>query len=67
MNRDDIIKLAAHREVQPWVMKLVMDCVEAEREACAQVCEETTAKWTQHVYNGACIDCAIAIRARGVK
>lgn len=32
MNRDDIIKLAGHREVPPWVLKLVMDCVEAERE-----------------------------------
>ena len=37
----------------------------AEREACANVCEETTASWTQVVYNGACMDCAIAIRARG--
>jgi hypothetical protein len=32
MNRDDIIKLAGHREVPPWVMKLVVDCVAAERE-----------------------------------
>ena len=37
----------------------------SEREACANVCEETTASWTQVVYNGACMDCAIAIRARG--
>ena len=37
----------------------------AEREACAKVCEETTAAWTQHVYNQACMDCAAAIRARG--
>jgi hypothetical protein len=36
-----------------------------EREACAKVCEETTAAWTQPVYNGACMDCAAAIRARG--
>ena len=36
-----------------------------EREACAKVCEETTASWTQVVYNGACMDCAIAIRNRG--
>lgn len=39
----------------------------AEREACAKVCEETTAAWTQPVYNGACMDCAVAIRARGEK
>jgi hypothetical protein len=46
-------------------------CAEAERiraeerEECAKVCEETTASWTQQVYNGACMDCATAIRARG--
>jgi len=32
---------------------------------CAKVCEETTASWTQHLYNEGCIDCAKAIRARG--
>lgn len=36
-----------------------------EREACAKVCEETTAAWTQHLYNSGCMDCAAAIRARG--
>jgi hypothetical protein len=65
VNRDDIIRMAGHREVPPWVMKLVMDCVEAEREACARACEETTVHWTHQVYNDACMDCAAAIRARG--
>ena len=37
----------------------------AERKACAKLCEETTASWTQHLYNEGCIDCAKAIRARG--
>jgi len=37
----------------------------AEREACAKVCEETTAAWTQHLYNEGCVDCAKSIRARG--
>ncbi len=37
----------------------------AEREECAEVCEETTAAWTQYLYNEGCIDCAKAIRARG--
>lgn len=37
----------------------------AEREACAKVCEETTAAWTQHLYNEGCMNCAAAIRARG--
>jgi hypothetical protein len=36
-----------------------------ENEACAKVCEETTAAWTQHLYNSGCVDCATAIRARG--
>ncbi len=36
----------------------------AEREECAKVCEETTAAWTQYLYNEGCIDCAKAIRAR---
>lgn len=40
---------------------------EKEREACAKVCEETTAAWTEHLYNDACVDCAEAIRARGQK
>ena len=37
----------------------------AEREACAKVCEETTAAWTEHLYNEGSMDCAAAIRARG--
>jgi len=38
MTREDIIRMAGHRDVTPWVMKLVMDCVEAEREECAKMC-----------------------------
>ena len=37
----------------------------AEREECAKVCEETTAAWTEHLYNEGSMDCAAAIRARG--
>ena len=47
------------------VLKLVNAAIEAEREACAKVCEETTASWTQDLYNRGCMDCAAAIRARG--
>ncbi len=36
-----------------------------EREVCAKACEETTASWTQDLYNSGCMDCAAAIRARG--
>ena len=39
----------------------------AEREACAKACEETTASWTQHLYNEGVMDCVKAIRARGEK
>ena len=49
MNRDDIIKLAGHREVPPWAMKLVQDCVEAEREACA--CEAEGIAIALHGYD----------------
>lgn len=31
-------------------------------EEAAKVCEETTASWTQYLYNEGCIDCAKAIR-----
>jgi hypothetical protein len=44
---------------------LLEAAVQAEREACAKLCEETTASWTQHLYNEGCVDCAKAIRARG--
>ena len=60
---------------QCWVGAIAFDVEElsrfaalvaaAEREACAEVCEETTAAWTQHLYNSGCVDCAAAIRARG--
>ena len=49
---------ASTRDAIRWAMN-------QEREACAKVCEETTASWTQHLYNEGCIDCAKAIRARG--
>lgn len=39
--------------------------IAAEREACALVCEQVTAAWSEIEYNEACIDCAKAIRARG--
>ena len=50
-----------------WTEKFANLIAAAEREACAKVCEETTASWTEHTYNSACIDCAAAIRARGEK
>jgi hypothetical protein len=76
MTEDEIIEMAcnvgypfAEYEGKPYVPPmlaiLLKTATEAEREACAKVCEETTASWTQHLYNEGCIDCSKAIRARG--
>lgn len=40
MSLDEIKELAGHREASPWVVKLVQDAVEIEREKAAKVCEE---------------------------
>ena len=62
MTHQEIKKLAGHRAVSPWIMKLVNDAVEIEREACAKECEQTAVRmgseWMAH-------HCANAIRARG--
>ncbi len=63
----ELIRLIESNEIQihgdvEYFAELV---AAAEREACAKVCEETTAAWTQHLYNSGCVDCAAAIRARG--
>jgi len=50
MTRDDIIRMAGHRDVPPWVLKLVMDCVEAEREACAKAVEGYCGAWDDQGY-----------------
>lgn len=68
MNREEIIRLAGHREVRPWVVKLVADAVAAEREACESACDRV---YHQHIgpqfgevrYGIAA--CKDAIRARG--
>jgi len=40
MTQDEIKELAGHREVSPWIIKLVGDAVAKEREACAKVCDK---------------------------
>lgn len=40
MTQDDITRLAGHRLVSPWVMKLACDVANEEREKCAQICED---------------------------
>jgi hypothetical protein len=57
------LRNALAQQAEPVVA--VQMAVLAELEACAKACEETTASWTQHIYNAACIDCAAAIRSRG--
>ena len=42
----------------------VGQAIAREREACAKVCEQVMAAWTEHDYNSACGDCAAAIRNR---
>ena len=49
------------------ICAVVREAERREREACARVCEETTAAWTQYLYNSGCVDCAVAIRARNNK
>ncbi len=64
-----ITNMAKLLEVQQNREGVAIDMIAAgiarEREACAKVCEETTASWTQYLYNEGCIDCAKAILARG--
>ena len=80
MNRDDIIRMAREAGIdaesdtlcryEGWVEPLqrFADLIAAaEREACAITCEQTTAAWTQHVYNEGVMDCVKALRARGEK
>lgn len=80
MNQDDVIRIALeagilragdgwtepHRWGQTEIERFAALVAAHEREECANVCEETTAAWTEHVYNKACVDCAAAIRARGM-
>jgi len=77
MTREEIIRMAREAGFDAHDMSDDFTCnlknierfaalvAAAEREACAKVCEETTAAWTQYLYNEGCIDCAKAIRARG--
>lgn len=61
MSLDEIKELAGHRYVSPWVIKLVLEAVELEREACAKACEEMLGRHNVHSN----FICAAAIRARG--
>lgn len=68
MTPEDITKLAGHRTVPPWVMKLVQDAIAAEREACAEVCADKARTVTNEANAKTAINhCVAAIRARGEK
>ena len=45
MNIDQIKELAGHRDVSPWVIKLVQDAVEIEREALAEQKKQEPVAW----------------------
>ena len=55
---------------QETLMRMIAQAVEAEREACAKVCEELVPDMSRtandaSVWDVATFDCAIAIRNRG--
>jgi hypothetical protein len=54
---------------QETLMRMIAQAVEAEREACAKVCEEFPAPdiysdTDKSMWDVTCMDCAAAIRAR---
>lgn len=60
MTTQEILELAGHRQVPPWVMKLVADCLQKEREACAKLADV----WVR-AYDHPSEVIARSIRARG--
>jgi len=68
MTQDEIIEMAGHRLVSAWVIKLVCDAVDKEREACAKVCDDLYRVWTltdeYNIEPPDALDCKRAIRAR---
>ena len=67
MTSDEIKELAGHREVPPWVMKLVADAVAMEREQCKKIAESMslTEANMNKTWRTACRDVAEAINERG--
>lgn len=72
MTQDDIIRMAREAGIQPVdrprVEKFAELVASAEREACAQVCDQEQSQWNadRDGWQSA-KDCAAAIRARGEK
>jgi hypothetical protein len=71
MTREDIIRMAREAgcevydggDIAPALVRLTTLVAEAEREACAKVCEDIEMRNTLQ----GPADCAVAIRARGSK
>ena len=69
MTLQEIQDLAGHRDVPPWVVKLVGDAIAKEREACAEICDGFYLSWIdiqgryEFMGEGAS-ECAGAIRRR---
>lgn len=49
-------------QLEPFIVQAIQAAVEAEREACAAICDELAAKYGQEAE-----ECAAAIRVRGSK
>ena len=60
MTLQEIQDLSGHRDVPPWVVKLVGDAVAKEREACAKICDS----FQERDVGMQPAECAGAIRAR---
>ena len=52
-------------ELAQRLLELVAQAVAAEREACAELCQEMEDRENPYERNVAVLDCASAIRARG--
>lgn len=67
MTYEEIKKLAGHRQVPAWAIKLVGEAIAAEREACAKIIEESylTTKPGEGIPEDWLLVLADVIRARG--
>ena len=63
MTLQEIQNLAGHRDVPPWVVKLVGDAIDKEREACAKICDDELKQWG--IFDSDVGDVSKAIRERG--
>jgi len=80
LSKDEIIRMAREAGIsKPWdqepvkwetLQRFANLVAEAEREACAKVCDDLpvppyVSDKDAHIWDVTCVDCAEAIRARG--